>query len=110
MIFSLIACSTQSLSPTNYTLLWQESFDGPPGQALDEDIWELQVGGDGWGNNQLEHNTDRTENVRLSGEGELEIVALRESFEGNEFTSARIRSQESFALPGSRFEARIKLP
>ena len=58
----------------------------------------------------LEHNTNRTENVRLSGEGELEIVALRESFEGNEYTSARIRSQESFALPGSRFEARIKLP
>ena len=110
ILFTIFACSPPSLSPTEYTLLWQEGFDGPQGQALNEEVWELRVGGHGWGNNQLEHNTARTENVRLSGEGELEIVALRESFEGNEYTSARIKTQESFALPGSRFEARIKLP
>lgn len=110
MYLFLCACSPDVSSSTEYTLLWQESFDGSSGENLDIDVWELQVGGDGWGNNQLEFNTDRTENVRLSGEGELEIVALRESLEGNEFTSARIRSQESFALPGSRFEARIRLP
>jgi beta-glucanase (GH16 family) len=90
--------------------LWQESFDGDSEQALDTDIWELQTGGDGWGNNQLEYNTDRIDNVRLSGNGELEIVAQREEYENNAYTSGRIRSQESFALPGSRFEAHIKLP
>lgn len=110
MILFLLACSQDSTSPTNYTLLWQESFDGIAGQSVSEDIWELQEGGDGWGNNQLEYNTNRTENVRLNGDGALEIVAQREEYEGNQYTSARIRSQESFALPGSRFEARIQLP
>ena len=98
MIVIFFACTQDTVSPTNYTLLWQESFDGEANQPLSEEIWELMIGGDGWGNNQLEHNTNRTENVRHNGAGELEIVALREEYEGNAYTSARIRSQKHFDL------------
>ena len=88
MIFLLFACTSTENDPTNYTLLWQESFDGEAEEALDPEIWELQTGGDGWGNNQLEYNTDRTDNVRLSGDGELEIVAKREEYENNAYNSS----------------------
>ena len=110
MLLLIFACQPDTELKLDYRLLWQESFDGPALQALDENIWELQTGGHGWGNNQLEYNTNRTENARLSGEGALEIIALRESYEGNDYTSARIRTQESFDLRGARFEARIRLP
>ena len=68
------------------------------------------MGGHGWGNGQLEHNTGRPENAALDGEGRLAIVARRESFGGNRYTSARIKTQGLFEATYGRFEARIQLP
>jgi beta-glucanase (GH16 family) len=68
------------------------------------------MGGDGWGNDQLEHNTDRTDNARLDGEGHLQIVARREAFEGNDYTSARLTTNGTFTQGYGRFEARVRLP
>ena len=110
LLFMWVGCASPEEQSFAYRLVWQESFDGGPGQMLDTTVWDLKSGGHGWGNNQLEHNTARTENVRLSGDGSLEIVALREEYDGNAYTSGRIHTQESFLLPSSRFEARIRLP
>ncbi len=70
----------------------------------------LETGGHGWGNSQLEHNTDREENVHLTGDGTLEIIAREEEYEGNAYTSGRIQSRALFPLLGARFEARIRMP
>lgn len=93
-----------------YTLVWADEFDGAAGAPIDPSRWVHDVGGDGWGNNQLEFNTDRTENVRQDGEGKLIIEALREDYEGNRFTSGRVLTQGRFAVQTGRVEARIKLP
>ena len=93
-----------------YTLVWSDEFDGSAGAAIDPDKWVHDVGGDGWGNEQLEYNTDRTDNVRQSGDGSLEIVALKEDYEGNAYTSGRITTEGLFDHTYGRFEARIKLP
>jgi len=96
--------------PERWVLTMSDEFDGAEGEPPNPTMWTYDVGGDGWGNAQLEFNTDRAENVSLDGQGNLRIVALEESFMGNAYTSGRIKTQGLFEQQHGRFEARIKLP
>jgi beta-glucanase (GH16 family) len=93
----------------SWQLVWQDEFDGPEGQSPNPANWAFDIGTD-WGNAQLEYDTDRPENASLDGDGNLAITARRESFGGQPFTSARIKTQGLFEQAYGRFEARIKLP
>ncbi len=93
-----------------WRLTWHDEFDAPAGTAPDPQKWTHDVGGDGWGNAQLEYDTDRVSNVSHDGEGNLVITARREAYRGSEYTSARIKTQGRFAQRYGRFEARIRLP
>jgi beta-glucanase (GH16 family) len=96
--------------PPRWTLTASDEFDGAEDTPPDPTMWTYDIGGDGWGNEQLEFNTDRVENVSHDGEGHLRIVAREESFMGNDYTSGRIKTQGLFEQEHGRFEARIKLP
>jgi len=91
-------------------LVWQDELDGSEGARPDPAKWKYDVGGDGWGNEQLEFDTDRTDNAALDGNGHLRIVARRESYGGRAFTSARINTAGHFERAYGRFEARIREP
>lgn len=93
-----------------WRLIWQDEFDGPAGTPPDTARWTPEVGGDGWGNEQLEHNTDRTDNAALDGDGRLAITARRESYRGNAYTSARLSTRGKFEQTYGRFEARLRMP
>lgn len=93
-----------------FELVWSDEFTGAAGTPLDGSKWGFDVGGDGWGNEQLEFNTDRVENASLDGDGNLAITARKESYQGNAYTSARIQTAGKFEQAYGRFEARIKLP
>jgi beta-glucanase (GH16 family) len=96
--------------PDSWTLTMADEFDGAEGTPPNAAIWAYDIGGNGWGNGQLEFNTNRLENVSLDGEGNLRIVAREESFMGNDYTSGRIKTQGFFEQKYGRFEARMKLP
>ena len=96
--------------PEAWTLVMADEFDGPAGTTPNPALWSYDIGGGGWGNNQLEFDTNRIENVTLDGEGNLRIIARQESFMGNDYTSGRIKTLGLFAQKYGRFEARIKLP
>jgi len=106
-------CSNNS-EPEEKTwqIIWQDEFEGPQGQSPDSTRWTYDTWGNdsGWGNNQLEFNSNRPENVSLDGAGHLAIVAREEPYEGLNYTSARIKTQSLFETTFGRFEARIKLP
>jgi beta-glucanase (GH16 family) len=102
--------SDELISPERWVLTMADEFEGEEGTPPDPAVWTYDIGGDGWGNQQLEFNTDRVENVSLDGQGHLRIVAREESFMGNDYTSARIKTQGLFEQTYGRFEARIKLP
>jgi beta-glucanase (GH16 family) len=91
-------------------LIWQDEFDGEAGARPDPSHWSPDVGGDGWGNNQQEFDTDRTDNAALDGQGHLAIVARREDYGGRAYTSARLTSHGHLDHAYGRFEARIRLP
>ncbi len=92
-----------------WVLTWSDEFEGPAGQLPDPANWAFDIGTD-WGNNQLEWDTDRPENVSLDGEGRLAITAREEAYEGQPYTSGRIKTSGLFEQQEGRFEARIKLP
>jgi beta-glucanase (GH16 family) len=93
-----------------WTLTWSDEFGGGAGAAIDGSKWGFDTGGGGFGNNELEFYTDRTDNVRQDGQGHLEIVARAEAFGGRDFTSGRVNTGGRFTQAYGRFEARIKLP
>jgi beta-glucanase (GH16 family) len=108
--------STPQLSapPKNFTLIWSDEFNGPNGSRPDPSKWTYDLGGNGWGNQELETYTNRPENAQIEN-GNLVISARKENFEGEdhlprEYTSARLKTQGLFARAYGRFEARIKIP
>jgi beta-glucanase (GH16 family) len=104
----------QAASATVWSLVWRDEFDGPNGSAVDSTKWGFDIGGNGWGNNELETYTNRTVNSDLEG-GSLVIKTLKETFTGPDnitrnFTSARLLTKNKFTLTYGRVEARIKVP
>jgi beta-glucanase (GH16 family) len=98
-----------------WTLVWSDEFDGAAGALVDATKWVFDLGGNGWGNYELEYYTDRARNASLTGEGTLAIQAFRESYRGadgvsRDFTSARLKTLRRFEQAYGRFEARLKVP
>jgi len=91
----------------NFQLVWSEEFDytGLP----DGTKWNMETGGNGWGNNELQYYTN-TENNAYVGNGVLTITAREESYGGRDYTSARITTQNKFDFKYGKIEAKIKLP
>jgi beta-glucanase (GH16 family) len=108
--FIVCACNdANEIKKRNFQLVWQDEFEGASGQLPDLSKWAFDIGTD-WGNAQLEYDTDCPENASLDGDGHLAIIARREDYAGQSFTSARIKTHDLYEQTYGRFEARIKLP
>ena len=108
----------RDLSPqaaeSRWTLVWSDEFNGPDGSRPDAAKWKFEVGGNGWGNQELQYYTTRPENSFIRG-GNLVIQTLQENFAGPDrvarnYTSARMTTQGLFEQAYGRFEARVKIP
>ena len=94
-----------------YKLVWQDLFDGT---SLNLDRWNIEVNGDGGGNNELQYYTARLDNVRVGDDGEgngcLILTAKKEVYNGKQCTSGRITTKNKIAFKHGKIEAAIKLP
>jgi beta-glucanase (GH16 family) len=93
-----------------WKLSWSDEFEGSAGTLPDPNHWVFETGGDGWGNNQQEFDTNRAENASLDGSGQLVITARKESYMNRGYTSARIKTQGKFEHTYGRYEARMQIP
>lgn len=115
LVSGSLLCSTVSASePTVWSLTWSDEFNGPAGSPVDAAKWAFDIGGNGWGNNELETYTNRTANAALA-DGALVIRVLKETLTGPDnitrnYTSARLLTRNKFTQTYGRFEARIKIP
>ncbi|MEC9465380.1 MAG: family 16 glycosylhydrolase [Myxococcota bacterium] len=84
-------------------------FEGFDGASVDGSRWmfDIGTGSGGWGNNEEQFYTSRSENVLVS-DGMLRIIAREENYGGSAYTSAKLRSVATFT--SGLIEARIKLP
>lgn len=98
-----------------WELTFDQSFDGPKGQAPDTKVWNRDLGGGGFGNNELESYTTGAANAFLDGEGHLVIEARKEPTKGSDgiardYSSARLKTKGMFEQRYGKIEARMKLP
>ena len=89
-----------------YNLVWADEFDGT---AIDNTKWSFQTGAGGWGNNEWQYYTNRNANATVAN-GTLRIIARNESYQGANYTSARMRSINKGDWTYGKMEASIKLP
>lgn len=99
--------STACAAPT-WQLVWADEFDvdGPPNPAN----WTYDLGGGGWGNQEIQVYTDSLDNARVEG-GRLIIEARQVESAGRPiYTSARLVTRGLHAWQYGRIEARARMP
>lgn len=96
-------------SGSGLNLVWSDEFNytGSPESSK----WNYNIGrGDnGWGNNESQYYTSRSENVKVEN-GYLTITAKKENYEGAEYTSTRMLTQGKFDFTYGKVEVKAKLP
>jgi beta-glucanase (GH16 family) len=100
-----------------WELIWADEFDADAGATINDESWTCEIGGNGWGNNELEYYTTSTDNVAHDGEGNLTINAIQASPENGScwygacaYTSARCITQGKVEFQYGRVEARLQIP
>ena len=96
------------ISYAQWKLVWSDEFNysGLP----DSSKWNYDVGGGGWGNDELEYYTKaRMENARVE-KGNLIIEARSEKWENRNYTSARLVTKGKGDWQYGKVEVRARLP
>ena len=101
ILFLCLHCEAQT-----WNLIWSDEFNGT---GIDAANWTYDIGGSGWGNSELEYYTNRAENAKVEN-GQLLIIARKESYSGNSYTSSRLKTQNLQNFTYGKIEARIKIP
>ena len=94
------------MTAQSWNLVWSDEFTGP---GISSSNWTFEQGGGGWGNNELEYYTARPQNATIDN-GNLLIIARKESYGGYAYTSARMKTENLHSFMYGRIEARMKLP
>lgn len=123
LLFLLVGCTTMAglAQPSNAedaskTLIWGDEFNGAKGSTPDPARWRHDVGGHGWGNQELQYYTDGAKNTYLDGQGNLIIAARAENnnqqchYGPCRYTSGRLLTMGTFAHAYGRYEARMRIP
>lgn len=104
-----ISQSIQVTVAFKVSLLWSDEFDTPGAPDATKWTYDIGTGSNGWGNNELEYYTSRSDNVIVSN-GTLKIIAKKESYSGSAYTSARMLTKGLFSFQYGKIEIRAKLP
>ncbi len=91
---------------TSWSLIWSDEFSG---SQLNLNNWTQEIGGSGWGNNELQYYTDSPSNAFVES-GMLHIKGIEENVGQSNYTSARLITKDKFEFQFGKIEARIKLP
>lgn len=106
--FCLLTLSVTAQKSTHQKLVWSDEFNvsGLP----DSNKWGYDVGGHGWGNNELQYYTkDSLGNARVQN-GHLIIELKKQTIQDKDFTSARLVTKGKQSWTYGTFEIKAKLP
>jgi beta-glucanase (GH16 family) len=87
-----------------YSLTWSDEFSGT---EINDDNWGYDIGGSGWGNNELQYHTNRNTYLK---DGLLVIRAQQEAYRGRNYTSSRLKTQGKQNFKYGRIDVRARLP
>ncbi|CAF3755650.1 unnamed protein product [Adineta steineri] len=98
-------CSKMCLPQQGYHT-FEDEFNQDGG--VDMSKWKFDVGGNGWGNEEVQYYTDNYQKNAWCENGQLIIEARKENYKNKRFTSARLISKQAFLY--GRLQIRAKLP
>lgn len=106
--FSYSCIADENITSDNKKLVWSDEFNS---NTINPNNWtyDIGIGNNGWGNNELQYYTNRSENARVE-DGNLIIEAKKENYNNRMYTSARLKTKNLKEFTYGRIEARIKLP
>lgn len=95
--------------PEGYSqLLWSDEFNG---DELNLEDWNIEVNGDGGGNNELQYYSERGVSIgEMKGEKCLVLTARKESSHGKTCTSGRVNTMGKITFLHGRIDGRIMVP
>jgi beta-glucanase (GH16 family) len=107
--FVLFAPALRAAQPK---LVWSDEFNQTANSGPDAAKWTYDLGGGGWGNNELETYTDSRANSYIAADsaasdGKALVIAAVKASNGS-ITSARLKTQGKFTFTYGRAEARLK--
>jgi len=96
-----------STSIEGFNLVWNDEFDvnGIP----DDTKWSYDLGGNGWGNDELQYYTSDPINVRVK-DGKLEIEAHYYKDAAIKYTSARLVTRQKGDWLYGKIDVKAKIP
>ncbi|HLU71283.1 MAG TPA: glycoside hydrolase family 16 protein [Nonomuraea sp.] len=105
-------------TPSGWSLVWADDFNGPSGSLPSSSDWIIDTGHGypggpaNWGTGEIQRYTSDPANISLDGSGNLRITPLRSA--GGEWTSGRIETRRADFKPADgrvlRIEGRIQMP
>lgn len=117
-VSAFLCGSAQAARDKPRAAVFSDEFNKPANAPVDQTKWTTEIGGSGWGNQELQYYTDSIENAAHDGAGSLVIKAVKLTaplklscwYGQCGYTSARLVTKNKFDRKYGRFEARIKIP
>ena len=112
-LFSLIGAlclAVVVMAQGDYQLVWNEDFIE---ETLDRTVWNIEVNGDGGGNNELQYYCEQGVSLGVeptTGKHCLILTATKEEYKNRHCTSGRVNSKNNMTYTFGMIEARIKFP
>ncbi|WP_461633413.1 glycoside hydrolase family 16 protein [Labilibaculum euxinus] len=115
-IFLLSACNSKKSKTSeksegdsdNYQLVWSDEFDYTGLPDSTKWMYDTEGNSEGWGNNEAQYYTKAKKENAWVQDGVLNIIALKEQYEGKDYTSARLNSKANWLY--GKIEVNAKLP
>ena len=106
--FWMISCLAAMVMAQDYQLVWNEDFTD---EALDRQVWNIEVNADGGGNNELQYYCEEGVSLGVeptTGKKCLILTAAKQSAGGRDCTSGRVNTKGKMYYAFGKIEARIK--
>jgi len=106
----LLLCFCSVTMAADYTLVWNQDFTGT---SLNTSAWNIEVNGDGGGNNELQYYCEKAVTLGVeptTGKHCLILTATKEDYNSKKCTSGRVNSKGKTYFTYGKIEARIKFP
>ena len=103
-------CLAGMATAQDYELVWNEDFTD---EALDTQVWNIEVNDDGGGNNGLQYYWEKGVSLGVeptTGKKCLILTATKEEYHSKHCTSGRVNTKNKMTYTYGRIDARIKFP
>ena len=109
--FGLLFALVSNANPAaDYQLVWNMDFTGA---SLNSDAFNIEVNGDGGGNNELQYYCEKGVSLGVeptTGKHCLILTATKENYQGKTCTSGRVNTKNKVTFTYGKVEARIRFP